>query len=129
MVLVVVAVCVFVGLWFFSRTGELFCLSVRGGKVLVLRGRAPGNFVSEARAIIARAGIRSATIRAIKGEDRARLVFSGKIDEGTEQRLRNMFALYPAAQLRKAPLIAKPTLGQVVGVAWLAWLLDRSRGA
>ena len=26
----------------------------------------------------------------------------------------------------KAPAIAKPSLGQVLGIGWLAWLLDRS---
>jgi hypothetical protein len=39
--------------------------------------------------------------------------------------MRNVFALYPASQLRQAPAIAQPTLGQLMGVAWLAWLLDR----
>jgi hypothetical protein len=39
--------------------------------------------------------------------------------------MRNIFALYPLSQLRHAPAIARPTLGQLAGVAWLAWLLDR----
>lgn len=129
MVLAAVAVFAVVGLWWFTRTGELFCLSVRGGKVLVVRGRAPTGFTSEARAIIARAHVRSGTIRALKTEHGGRLVVSGAVDERTEQRLRNLFALYPASQLRKAPAIAKPTFGQLVGVAWLAWLLDRSTSA
>jgi len=62
----------------------------------------------------------------LKTEHGGRLVVSGAIDERTEQRLRNLFALYPASQLRKAPAIAKPTFGQLLGIAWLAWLLDRS---
>ena len=50
---------------------------------------------------------------------------SGDIDEGREQRMRNAFMLYPATKLRQAPAVKEPSLGQVLGVAWLAWLLDR----
>ncbi len=41
--------------------------------------------------------------------------------------MRNAFMLYPSAQLRSAPAIARPTLGQVVGIAWLAWMLEPRR--
>ena len=40
--------------------------------------------------------------------------------------MRNTFMLYPASQLRQAPAIQQPTLGQLSGIAWLAWMLDRS---
>jgi hypothetical protein len=63
----------------------------------------------------------------VKSERGGRLVFSGAIDEALQQRLRNTFALYPASQLRHAPVVGKPTLGQAVGVAWLASLIDRWR--
>jgi hypothetical protein len=129
MLLATIAVLGVLGLWWFTRTGELFCLSVRGGRLLLVRGRAPGGFISEARSIVARASVESGTIRAFKTERGGRLVVSGGIDERTEQRLRNLFALYPASQLRHAPAIARPTFGQLVGVAWLAWLLDRSTSA
>jgi hypothetical protein len=33
---------------------------------------------------------------------------------------------YPASQLRQAPAVQQPTLGQLSGIAWLAWILDRS---
>jgi hypothetical protein len=122
---VVVTAAVLFGIFLFTRAGELFCLSVRDGKILVVRGRAPAGFVSEAKAVVS--GVRRATIRGIKGEDRARLSFSGDLGEAREQRLRNLFALYPASKLRQAPAIARPTLGQILGIAWLAWLLDRSR--
>jgi hypothetical protein len=67
------------------------------------------------------------TIRASRGEYGARLTASGDIDEGRLQRLRNAFGLYPTSKLRSAPPIARPTLGQVLGIAWLAWMLDRRR--
>ena len=86
--------------------------------MLLVRGRAPNGFTSEARAI-----------RGLKTERGGRLVVSGDIDERTEQRLRNLFALYPASQLRQAPAIEKPTLGQLLGIGWLAWMLDRSAGS
>lgn len=126
MLLATLAVLGLLGLWWFTRTGEIFCLSVRNKRVLLVRGRAPGGFLAEARAVIARGHVTSGTIRALKTEHGGRLVVSGAIDERTEQQLRNLFALYPASQLRKSPAIERPTLGQVLGIAWLAWLLDRS---
>ncbi len=120
------AVLALLGLWFFTRQSELFCLSVREGRVLVVRGRAPGGFVAEARAIVGRSSTMRGTIRAVKSDRGGRLTVSGGIDAATAQRLRNLFSLYPAAQLRHAPVIERPSLGQLLGVAWLAWLFDRS---
>ena len=68
-----------------------------------------------------------ATIKAVRGEHGARLTARGAIDEGRIQRLRNAFGLFPTAKLRSAAPIARPSLGQVLGIAWLAWMLDRSR--
>jgi Protein of unknown function (DUF3634) len=107
-----------------SRASELFCLSVRNGHVLVVRGRIPGGLLSDIRDVVSKPVVAHATIRAMKQEHGARLAVSG-IDEGREQRLRNIFRLYPISNLRAAPGIQKPTLGQVLGIAWLAWLLDR----
>jgi hypothetical protein len=125
--LVVVAV-VFVLAWL-AHQEDLFCLSIRDGRVLVVRGRAPTGFVSDVGDIAVRDGVRDATVRAVKTERGGRLLFSGDLSEGTQQRLRNVFGILPAAQLRHAPPIKNPTLGQVLGIAWLAWLLDRSTRA
>lgn len=119
-----VAVALLFGVWWLTRAGELFLLSVRDGRVLVVRGRAPAGFVREAREVVR--GVRRASIHAMKEEHGARLSFSGDLGEAREQRLRNIFALYPASKLRHAPAIARPTFGQILGIAWLAWLLDRS---
>jgi hypothetical protein len=113
------------GIFWLTRAGELFCLSVRNGQVLVVRGRAPAGFVSDVKQVVR--GVPTATIRGVRGEDRARLSFSGGLGDAREQRLRNLFSLYPASKLRQAPAIGQPTLGQILGIAWLAWLLDRSR--
>ncbi len=120
-----VAVLAVIGIWWFSRQSDLFCISARNGKALVLRGRVPPGLLADVRAVVARTPSRSATIRAVKDARGGRLRFSGNLGEDQEQRLRNVFSLYPMAQLTHAPLIARPTLGQLLGVAWLAWILDR----
>jgi len=124
MLLLLVAVIGIAVYYWASRASELFCLSVRNGRVLVVRGRIPGGLLSDIRDVVSKPVVAHATIRAVKQEHGARLAVSG-LDEGREQRLRNIFRLYPISNLRAAPLIEKPTLGQVLGIAWLAWLLDR----
>jgi hypothetical protein len=114
--------------YFAWRAGEIFCVSVRNGRALVLRGRVPPPLLRAIREIIAsQPEVSRGTIRASRGEYGARLTASGDIDEGRLQRLRNAFGLYPTSKLRSAPPIARPTLGQVLGIAWLAWMLDRRR--
>jgi hypothetical protein len=124
MSLLLVGVIAFALYTWLSRSSELFCLSVRNGRVLLVRGRIPGGLLSDVRDVVAKPSVARATIRAVKQEHGARLAMSG-IDEGRQQRLRNIFRLYPISNLRAAPPIAKPTWGQVLGIAWLAWILDR----
>jgi len=119
-----IAVGLVVAIWLFTRTGVLFAISVRDGKALVVRGRVPNALLADFAEVVRRPPIRRGSIRAIKTEHGGRLSFSG-IDEGREQRMRNIFALYPASQLRHAPAIKRPTLGQLAGIAWLAWFFDR----
>jgi hypothetical protein len=112
-------------LWWFSLHEDLFCLSVRGGRVLVVRGRVPPRFVADVRDILGRARARDVTIRARPTAHSGRLEFAGALDEGTQQRLRNVFGLIPAVQLRSAPPIQNPTVGQRLGIEWLAWWFAR----
>ena len=111
------------GLFFLvvQRMNELFLLSVRNGKVIVVRGRVPAGFLRDVRMIVR--GVPKATIRGVKSESHARITGSG-LDEYVLQRLRNAFGHHPAARLRAAPGITRPNLGQVLGIVWLAWLLD-----
>jgi hypothetical protein len=122
----VIAVVVVVGVWWFSRAGELFYISVRDGKALVVRGRVPVSMLQELKETVSNPKVKRGSIRAFKTEIGGQLACSGDIDEGREQRMRNTFMLYPASQLRHAPAIQRPTLGQLCGVAWLAWMLDHS---
>lgn len=111
-----------VGWFVLDRMGEIFCISVRDGRCLVVRGRIGGNLLEGIADVVQRAGVKRGTVRAVKGEHHARLVFRG-IDEGTGQRLRNVFGHHPVQKLRQAPVATKRNLGQLLGVAWLAWLL------
>lgn len=125
------AMSIVVALWWFTRTSALFRLDVASGTITRIRGRVPNGLVGEFRRIVRAANVRHGVIRVEKTERGGRLTTSGGIDAGTEQRLRNVFGLYPASQLRHAPVIGKPTFGQLVGAAWLGTLIgslfDRSR--
>ena len=103
---------------------ELFCVSVRGGRALVVRGRIPPALLADLSAVVARPPVARATLRAMKDAGDARLVVEG-VPDGAAQRLRNAFALYPIAKLRAAPRVPRPTLGQGLGVPALAWWCER----
>ena len=115
-----------VGLWLLSRAGELFVISVRGGRALVVRGRVPPAVLSGIADVVARARVERATIRAVAGEHHARLVTSG-VDESTAQRLRNVFGQHPLQKLRGPTVKVPRNLGQILGIAWLAWWLTDRR--
>jgi hypothetical protein len=122
---VVLALAIVVFLWWVARQAELFVVSIRAGQLIVVRGRVPGTLLADIRTIVTQPPVRHATVTATKREHGARLSFSGDLDDAQQQRLRNVFGLYPLSRLRQAPPLAKPTLGQVLGIAWLAWWLDR----
>jgi hypothetical protein len=125
MMIVVVLAALVVGVWWLTRANELFYVSVRDGKVLVVRGRVPVGLLQAFAETVKEPVVRRGSIKAWKTEAGGQLACSGDIDEGREQRMRNAFMLYPASKLRQAPAVEKPSLGQVLGLAWLAWLLDR----
>jgi hypothetical protein len=111
-----------VGFFWLERANEIFYVSVRAGRCLVVRGRIPASLLDGLADVAARAKVQHGSIKAVKSEGHARLVTSG-IDDGTTQRMRNVFGHHPVQKLRAAPLPGKRNLGQVLGFAWLAWLL------
>jgi hypothetical protein len=115
-------------LWWGSRASDLFCLSVRDAKVIIVRGRIPPELFSSIRDVVAMLKTKRATIRAVKDNGGARIDVMGTPNDELGQRVRNMFSLYPVARLRHAKMIDRPTMGQLLGIAWLAWLFDRTRG-
>ena len=108
------------------RMNELFLISVRDGKLLVVRGRVPVRLRQDFAEVTSRAGVKRASIRAVRESGHARLIPSG-VDEGTAQRLRNAFGIHPVQRLQAAPLLPNRNLGQILGFAWLAWLIAGSR--
>jgi hypothetical protein len=125
MVIVIFAVAIAAAVWWAGRATELFYVSVRDGKVLVVRGRVPVSLLQDFSEAVNEPVVRRGAIKAWRAGDGGQLSCSGDIDEGREQRMRNAFMLYPASKLRQAPAVKEPTFGQILGVAWLAWLLDR----
>lgn len=111
--------------WLHDRRAELFYISIRDGRVLVVRGRVPTPLLQDLAEIVKHPVVRSGKIRVFRGEDGAEIDCSGDIDDGPEQRMRNALQLYPTSKLRHALPVRRPTLGQMVGIAWLAWMFDR----
>ena len=101
MLAVVGVVALIVYLWS-QRGNELFCLSVRAGRVLIVRGRVAAGrcWIDSGEVVGGVPAVAGATIRAVRGDHGARLLCSGGIDERRAQRLRNVFGLY---QDRAAP--------------------------
>ena len=111
-----------VGYFVVSRMNELFCLSYRDGKALLVRGRIPNTLHQDVVDVLTRAGVDQATVRGVKAEGYARLVCRG-VDDGVAQRLRNVFGTHPISVMRKAPR-GDRNIGQLLGIAWLAWWLS-----
>ena len=119
---IVIGLGLVVGYLLWMRAQEVFRISIRDGKQTVTRGYVPVGLLSDFGAAVR--GVRTGEIRAHKAEGGARLSFSGQIDVGVAQRLRNIFGLYPVARLR-APHIDKRRA--VSGAFTLAWLLSYVR--
>lgn len=82
--------------WATRRDNEVFRVAIRAGRVTVLRGKVPPSFMADLRDIAR--SVKDGSVRAVKSGGEAQLVISSSIDERTAQRLRNAFALYPAAK-------------------------------
>ena len=110
-----------------SRARQLCVMSVRDGRVLVMRGALPSSLFQGLCDVVARAGVRRASIRVLRDGDRARLEGPG-LDPLTLQRARNVLGTYPLARLQNVPRMRRRNLGQRLGLAWLGWWLhDRGR--
>jgi len=95
---VVLGALLLLGYWLWLRAQELFRIEIRGGKQTVKRGYVPAALLNDFGAAVR--GVEHGEIRAHKSEGSARLSFSGDVDSGAAQRLRNIFGLYPVARLR-----------------------------
>ena len=127
-VLGLAAVCALVWL-VLSRANETFCLSVRDGQCIVVRGHCPPSRLSDIRDVVERRQVERASIRAVRRGGQPALLVSGA-DEFTAQRLRNTFGTSRWGktnhQMSDAPRERESrNLGQLLGIAWLAWLFTR----
>ena len=119
----VAIVAISIGYFIFERSRELFFVSVREGRLLVVRGDCPDALLHDFADAVRRAGVRRASIRALKEEHGSRLAVRG-VDDRLAQRLRNIFGSHPS-HLRRSRSLTRGdrNLGQWLGIAWLAWLL------
>jgi hypothetical protein len=109
-----------------SRANELFCVSIRDGACLVIRGRVPPKLWRELVTTAEVNGLTRGTVRAVREGGAARLVTDGISSEVT-QRLRNSVgsAGLNAMRLGSTGRDTSRNVGQLLGIAWLAWLLHR----
>ena len=107
-----------------DRSTELFCLSWRGGELRLVRGAIPPALKRDLAEALAHMKVPRATVKAKKTDARARLTASG-VDDFAEQRLRNIFQIYPVSQLRAAVRPTQNRLLHLLGFASLVWLFGR----
>lgn len=110
-----------------SRANEMFYVSIRDGRCLIVRGHVPPSLYSELCAVVRISGAKRGTVRAVKEGGQPRLVTSG-LDAGTTQRLRNAFGARgfgKGGSVAPASSTGTRNLGQLLGLAWLAWFLSR----
>jgi hypothetical protein len=106
-----------------SRANELFVLSAREGRVLLLRGKLPHDLERELSAVLRETGA-SGQLRAVRQGGQTRIV-GRSLPAPVEQRLRNVFFASRFAKMRwlAAPDRRPRNLGQRLGWDWLAWRL------
>ena len=125
-IIVLVVVFVFLVVPSFLRANEVCAISVRDGRTIVYRGRAPTALLTEIDDVVAKPPVRAAIISIVKEGGSPRLVVSG-VDDRTAQRLRNVLGAYPYRLFLTAKARPGRNLGQRLGIAWLAWKLDDRR--
>ena len=124
--LLLIAFIVLAVVWWAWRSRDIFCISVRRGRLLLVRGNLPQGLLNDFAEVVRDAGLQQATIRAVAQSDSARLIVQGPVGDGPAQRLRNVFGLCPVAKIRASRVRRQRNLGQLLGIVWLAWLLTGS---
>ena len=85
-----------------QRLNELFIIRIRHGRILIVRGVVPPGLLQAFADIVYTARTERGTVRGVRGPWHARLVIRG-VDDGTAQRLRNVFGIHPMHELRSGP--------------------------
>lgn len=104
------------------HANELFCLSIRDGRSLVVRGRLPKSLQEELTELVPG----DALIVGVRESRQARLRIWG-VDAATEQRIRNVFGISRFRDLKTLGTTPRGprNLGQRLGWVWLSWMLER----
>jgi hypothetical protein len=127
--MLVVILCVALLFWSAQRSRELFVLSVRNGRLMVMRGHLPQSLFDALADVMARARVRHATLSVVRVDGMARLSASG-LDEFVLQRARNVLGTFPFQRLVSANWPVARNTGQRLGLAWLAFrLAGKSAGS
>ncbi len=100
-VLVIAVIGLMVAVFFrsLSQANEVFHIRVRNGRCRVRRGRVPPALLGDLEDVVARAGVRRATLRGVREGGRTRLMADG-VPPSVAQRLRNVFGSGGFSQLR-----------------------------
>jgi hypothetical protein len=88
----------------FARMGELFVLRVRGGKVLVVRGRIPQRLLDDIRDVVRSSRVGDGVLRCVVEDGRAAIRASNdRLTSAAQQQLRNTLGMWPVVKIRSAP--------------------------
>jgi hypothetical protein len=109
-----------------ARARAICVLSVRQGRVLIMRGSLPSSALTALVDVFERSRVQRASVRVLRDGGRPRLDASG-LDANTLQRARNVIGTFPLPRLLAAPRVRRRNLGQWLGIAWLGWLLHERR--
>lgn len=110
-----------------GRARELCVLSVRAGRLLIMRGALPPAVFQALADVVERAQTARGTIRIKRDGERGRVEARG-LDDHALQRARNVIGTYPLVRLLAGARAGTPNIGQRLGIAWLAWRIrERER--
>lgn len=105
-----------------SRAHELYCVSVRGGRSLVVRGSLPASTQKEVDQVFAGSPSDQVLIRAFDREGVVQLTVTGASDDETRRLERLLEGLGPDEL--PPPLPWQKSWWRFLGFVWLAWWMD-----
>lgn len=122
MLLPALFLCGFFLFWFLlARSRRLFKIAIVGGKQTVVLGYAPVGLLNDFGSAVR--AVKRGSITATKTAGGASLSFTGDIDAGVAQQLRNIFGLYPVARLRAPELNKRHAVSDAFTLAWIVSLV------
>jgi len=90
-------------LWMMRNATLLFSAEVERGRIVTLRGRAPKGLVRDMTDVLRQRPVEKASLRVVVEGGAPALHATGDLNEGEQQRLRNVLGTWPLAKIRAAP--------------------------